>query len=320
MTEEINQPIDAEIVKEWKTGEPEPGLPAVVQTSSVAVVPEKPERPPVVDEHHQLILSQQAIEEKALKKKEEEERQRRLMALVGKPGFSALPTKYPQKPQEELPVAAAAQKIAEENVDTTLKNATVGVSREENEKCLAAIALLFEVPDLSYKDQLRNLTLVDKGSAPLAPASLLVNTSSNIIDLAKGKVEFQDSAPLSAVDALEGALLAGNDIASYPDGVYLHGNDRDRYMLMLAAQRVGLTVANPVTVSTEVKNEVETEFFAHIARMQIPDEPVAEAPHTNPKVDEMVEAAESITTPPNEPDMYGRMEPFFTRKNFVPAV
>lgn len=316
MAENKQPPVeDADIVEDVIEKKPEgtPNLPVAVMQE--AKNPEESESSPVVAPDHQLILAQNEREQEEQKRKQEDIRRQAGALIQVRPGFMTVPPSSGGETEPEIPFTApplGAMDMASETAAPT------GVSREENEQCLQAIARLYDLPELSGKEHLSHLALVDKGPAPLAPASLLVSTSSNVLNLAKGKVEFQNDMPVNPADALEGAILALNDVASYPSGVYLHGNDRDRYMLMLAAEKVGMKVANPVTVSEDVRTEVESQWAAHMASLPPANDPVSA------KVQEMADAAESMTAPKPpegtpERDIYGRVEPWFTPRQFAPA-
>jgi hypothetical protein len=310
--------IEGEFTRE--PDDAEKHLPAIVPPSEIMAM-EEPGLPAATGSEQAAAneIVQKTIKANLKAKEQEEERETAARNALQRAGFSATGTPKTQD-EEEPPIAQPiAGNIAPESTQTP-----AGDSISENEKCLKAIAALFEIPELSDKDRLRSLTL----ASTVSPASLTVNTTSNQVVIAKGKVEFEHGVS-EAVDAFEGALLAKNDSASYPDGVYLNGSLTERYMLLLTAEHVGLTLAKgeKEALLKEVKKassaerkaiEAVGEKWCLFAAEITPDTPAAPVEPTaaqHPKTAEVAAAAKEMTMRPPAPskpspaDPDGRIEP-----------
>lgn len=182
-------------------------------------------------------------------------------------GYKYNPIRFVQPALQDSPDTAPAAPlapVAEEILPVT-------ISEEDNKTCLTRLATVFELDNMRHTALLRNLALVQDHQGQYALPddrdAAVVKTTTNIALVAKGLIAFQEEGHVKASDALEGAVLVLNDKASYPHGVELTGNIRDRYMLMLAAQKVNLTVANPVDIAdldAETRHDIEAEFCLHL--------------------------------------------------------
>ncbi|HEY8189969.1 MAG TPA: hypothetical protein VIF12_04745 [Micavibrio sp.] len=282
-----------------------PGVPAVTDSERIAAA-------------NEVFLREVKEKEQEAKKRQEETK---TVQTQPKPGFSAAGTPKDGGGQQEPKIA---QTVAEQAVADTQESIQTPPddSINENEICLKAIADLFGIPELSDKDKLRSLTL----ASAISQTSLTVKTTSNQVVIAKGKVEFERGVG-EAVDAFEGAILAKNDSASYPDGVYLNGNLVERYTLMLAADHIGLTLAKgeKEALLKEVKKASSAERKAiegagekwceFVAMAADPIAPAGQAIPQHPKTDEVKAAAEEMTapqTPVSYTDPNGRIDPVWT--------
>lgn len=195
--------------------------------------------------------------------------------------LSGLPIhKGDDKAQPAETAAAATEPAAAPTVEPVAAPQKHVVSEEDNNACLARLAEILELQQIEYRAMLRNLELVKEGrekyTLPADKTAELIHTTTNTAVVAKGLFEFQDETVLSAADALEAAAMVKNDAASYPHGVELRGNPRDRYMLMLAANHMGLKVTNPVDdamLAPEERAQIEMQFAIQAVKAEKPAAP-----------------------------------------------
>lgn len=176
--------------------------------------------------------------------------------------------------------AAATEPAAAPTVEPVAAPQKHVVSEEDNNACLARLAEILALQQIENRAMLRNLELVKEGrekyTLPADKTAELIHTTANTAVVAKGLFEFQDETALSAADALEAAVVVKNDAASYPHGVELRGNPRDRYMLMLAANHMGLKVTNPVDdsmLAPEERAQIEMQFAIQAVKAEKPAAP-----------------------------------------------
>ncbi|MBI2233752.1 MAG: hypothetical protein HYU57_01890 [Micavibrio aeruginosavorus] len=216
-----------------------------------------------------------------------------------KPGFAAATPKHASydtsgykysEPVVTMDLSGLPQYKGDEKAQTSAETAAAtepvaapqkrGVSEEDNNACLARLAEILELQQIEHRAMLRNLELVKEGrekyTLPAGKTAELIHTTANTAVVAKGLFEFQDETALSAADALEAAVVVKNDAASYPHGVELRGNPRDRYMLMLAANHMGLKVTNPVDdamLAPEERAQIEMQFAIQAVKAEKPAAP-----------------------------------------------
>lgn len=120
-----------------------------------------------------------------------------------------------------------------------------------NAQCVKAIAALFGRDDLMLKEYLEDLTVVAE-----TENGLFLKGVDNEFTLSKDIIQAEQET-ISAKAAFEMSILAFNNPAFDEKGIDLTGNLRDRYMLTLAANHIGLKISNPVT---EIPNDLKAEF------------------------------------------------------------
>lgn len=262
------------------------GSPAPVAETAGFVAAAPAEVPAEMEDTEDRLAMQNDLDARAQKEAEEKSKQKPTMEsyekIFGKSYIPLAdvynePAAAPVVPESTLEkagfAAAAAPAVAAAAPDTeeTETSAPAGVSKEDNDACLARLMAVLELQEIQHRALLRNLALAQ--NAPLALTAgrnaAIVNTTSNTALIEKGLVEFQGQGRVKAADALEGALVVLNDKASYPHGVELTGNMRDRYMLMLAMRMVkaDMSVTNPVAdedLDPQTKRDVEAEFAMYL--------------------------------------------------------
>ncbi len=120
-----------------------------------------------------------------------------------------------------------------------------------NAQCVKAIAALFGRDDLMLKEYLEDLTVVAE-----TENGLFLKGVDNEFTLSKDIIQAEQET-ISAKAAFDMAILAFNNPAFDEQGIDLTGNLRDRYMLTLAANHIGLKISNPVT---EIPDDLKAEF------------------------------------------------------------
>ncbi len=260
------------------------GAPAPVAETAGFVAAAPAEIPAEMEDTEDRLAMQNDLDARAQKEAEEKSKQKPTMEsyekIFGK-SYIPLADAYNEpaaaavvaEPALEKAgfAAAAAPAAAAPDMEETETPAPASVSKEDNDACLARLMAVLELQEIQNRALLRNLTLAQ--NAPLALTAgrnaAIVNTTSNTALIEKGLVEFQGQGRVKAADALEGALVVLNDKASYPHGVALTGNMRDRYMLMLAMRMVNadMSVTNPVAdedLDPQTKRDVEAEFAMYL--------------------------------------------------------
>lgn len=166
---------------------------------------------------------------------------------AAKPGFHAAtedeaPATGALAAQEELDRQQQAEKdAATEDFSAALPvTPFTPFSAVENQACLTAIASLWGVETLPLSEYMNNLSLVHA-----APTALQVQGSDHDYLVGKDYIE-SDSDLVTARGAFEMALLAQANPVIAERGVELAGSLRDRYLLTLAADHVGIQITNPV--------------------------------------------------------------------------
>lgn len=174
-----------------------------------------------------------------------------------------------------------------------------------NAQCVKAIAALFGRDDLLLKEYLEDLTVVAE-----TENGLFLKGVDNEFTLSKDIIQAEQDT-ISAKAAFDMAILAFNNPAFDEQGIDLTGNLRDRYMLTLAANHIGLKISNPVT---EIPDDLKAEFALVKAEWDaLIENPLGtmsvqtDAPETadveedltqgTPATEENIPAVDNVTTP-----------------------
>jgi len=167
-------------------------------------------------------------------------------------------------------------------------------SSPENQACLAAIARLYGCEQLILTSALHDLTLDQ--STPATEQSLTVRSSLNTMVITKNGVNYAD--PLTNISsALQGAVLMRNNPMSQTHAATISGDLRERLLLTLAAEKIGLKVKNPVDLEKDLTPELRAELPQILKELNAH----FEKPSAAPEAPQAKQEAAQDTAPAAEP-------------------
>lgn len=245
--------------------------------------------------------------------------------VVEKAGFSAAPA--PEKDvldqQAAVDAKAAETRTAEEEAQkkqaaaaqafNTVNSDTIPDSGNERAStlCMTGLRALFGVYEIKHQEYLNDMTLatdnLDQYQGPPDGRTFIVlQTTTNTIVAAKGDIKFQNQT-ISAKDALQGAVLVENDLASYPS-IELTGSERDRCFLMLAADALGFgnRISNRLDMNA-IPADIKEEWQKYAESVGLADQLAIESGNNTLKdvlnePQQQVTAKQTNTPATNAPD------------------
>lgn len=175
---------------------------------------------------------------------------------------------------------------------------------------MAALKRLFEVETIQLEGRLGDLKLLHEDQTD---HSLIVATPGNTLVVTRDHVTYSEEIT-TMKQALDGAILAFNNPRARTEEITLKGNLRERLLMTIAGQKLGLKLTNPVTEADlddalraeypAILEEAKQLFAGTAAPEQKKTEQKKEAPvvaAVPPVAAAMAAAAAPLNGPANDP-------------------